>query len=200
MAFSRKRTGQPDEDAPLFGADVPEALAEPELAPSRPDDVPDTVPTAERSPNLGIEAELRSLRSLFEERLRYDEAREAHFSKLYEELESYKRNEAGEQMLTLARSVLLVIDKVTETQADEHVSDIADELGECLTTVGIEAIETPPDVAGPPEQQVVGFLPDDHPTHVRVVAEGYRYQGRVVRARRVTVKRTPGSERPARDS
>jgi molecular chaperone GrpE (heat shock protein) len=142
-------------------------------------------------------AEVQALRSLFEERLRYDETRETHFARVYEELDAYKRDEGGELMLTLARSLLLVLDKLSADERAEELADVIDELSECLLSVGIEPIDTPIEVAAPPEQQVVGFLPAEHSQTVRLVSEGYRFRGRVVRPRRVTAKRTAPQEVPA---
>jgi molecular chaperone GrpE (heat shock protein) len=146
----------------------------------------------------GLGAELRDLRALFEERLKYDEVREGHFSRLYGELEDYKRDEAGERLLGLARSVILVVDKL-EQEDHERLTWVAEELQECLLTAGIERIDTPSEAVGPREEQVVGFLDDDASEDRQVLGAGYRYGERVVRPRRVMIRRDD-SDRAGNDT
>lgn len=129
--------------------------------------------------------ELERLRRLFEDRLKYDEARETHFSRVYAELDQYKRDEVTGRMLNLARSIILVIDKL---RSSEVISDfLRAELGECLAREGIEPIAATENGVG--VEEVVGFLDDSTVGDRQVVAEGYKFEGKVLRPRRILIRR-----------
>lgn len=128
-----------------------------------------------------VHAELVELRTLFENRIRYDETREAQFSKLYDELESYKKAEASERMLGLARGILLIIDQIEAGSATD-TTEIAEDLLDCLAAEGIEPIEDATVVSHSGLEQVVGFTDGETPEMVR---RGYRFGDLALRPRQV---------------
>ena len=142
-----------------------------------------------------LQSSLDALQRAFEERFRYDDVREQQVTKLYDELESYKRAEQDERVLDLARGLFLVLDKIDPAQANAvPIEMVRDELLDCLAAVGIEVIHGEAGTLDPLAEQVVGFL-DDATCDAcgessRIIADGYRLADRVVRPRRVMVRRT----------
>jgi molecular chaperone GrpE (heat shock protein) len=150
-------------------------------------DVETSYPEPVAGNDLGnVHEELAELRALFESRLRYDETREVQFSRLYEELESYKKAEASERMLGLARGVLLIVDQIEQGSATD-ATEIAEDLLDCLATEGIEPIH---DVLAEPRsglEQVVGFTDDGQRQILRC---GYRFGDAILRPSQVLAPRS----------
>lgn len=132
-----------------------------------------------------VAAELTELRTLFESRLRYDETREEQFSRLYEELESYKKAEASERMLGLARGILLIVDQIEGGSATD-AKEIAEDLLDCLATEGIDPIDDAMVGTRSGLEQVVGFTEGGESQTVR---RGYRFGDNTLRPRQVLAPR-----------
>jgi molecular chaperone GrpE (heat shock protein) len=152
-------------------------------------DTGDTPPAPKRA-LTEISDQLAVLQQSFDARLKYDEVREQQVAKLYDELDAYKRNDRTEFMLTLARGVFLVLDKLTPS-SEFPVSPemLREELLECLAAVGVERIDHADGQFDVRSETVVGFLDDDSPTASAVVSDGYRLGERVIRPRKVLVRR-----------
>jgi molecular chaperone GrpE (heat shock protein) len=136
------------------------------------------------------------LNTQFEERLKYDELRELQVKKLYDELDAYRQNAQIEQMMTLARGIFDVLDKLEpESSFQMSLDHLREELIECLAVVGIERIQDSTEVLGAQAQMVVGFLDDTSDVATRVRKQGYRLGESVVRKRQIEIKKASGSDR-----
>jgi molecular chaperone GrpE (heat shock protein) len=130
------------------------------------------------------------LNSQFESRLKYDESRELQVTKLYDELDAYKQNAQIEQMMTLARGIFDVLDKLEpESSFQMSLDYLREELIECLAVVGIERIQDSTEELGAQAQMVVGFLDDTSDVATRVRKQGYRLGELVVRKRQIEIKK-----------
>lgn len=134
---------------------------------------------------------LDGIQCSLEELARHDEVKDGQVSRLYEELDGYKRAAQDERMLDLARGVFLVLDKLDPSRPGSvPLEMVRDELLDSLAAVGIERIDGAPGTLDALHETVVGFL-EETPYGVtrRVVSDGYRMGERVVRPRRVLVRR-----------
>jgi molecular chaperone GrpE (heat shock protein) len=130
------------------------------------------------------------LNSQFESRLKYDESRELQVTKLYDELDAYRQNAQIEQMMTLARGIFDVLDKLEpESSFQMSLDHLREELIECLAVVGIERIQDSTEELGAQAQMVVGFLDDTSDVATRVRKQGYRLGESVVRKRQIEIKK-----------
>ena len=161
------------------------------------DEVPKSTTTApqERRVNPSelltqILSRIDFLNTQFESRLKYDESRELQVTKLYDELDNYKQNAQIEQMLTLARGIFLVLDKLEpDSPFQMTLEHLREELIECLAVVGIERIEDSVDDLEAPAQVIVGFLDDSSNVTSRIRQHGYRRGDLLVRPRHIEKKK-----------
>lgn len=140
-----------------------------------------------------IARRLDAVQRSLEERARNDVVQDHLVSRLYEELDGYKRAAQDARMLDLARGVFLVLDKLDPDRAGGVPLDmVRDELLDCLAAVGIERIDGVPGTLDARHETVVGFLDESLPGGPvrRVVSDGYVLDDRVVRPRRVLIRRS----------
>ena len=142
---------------------------------------------------------LESMQRQFDDRLRYDSVREQQVSRLYEELDAYKRAENDERVLDLARGLFLVLDKLDpDHPASVPIEMVRDELLDILAAVGIDLIEGEAGTLDARSETVVGFFDDVECERcgesIRVVGDGYRMGDRIVRPRRVLTRRPVATE------
>jgi molecular chaperone GrpE (heat shock protein) len=111
-------------------------------------------------------------------------------TKLYDELDAYRQNAQIEQMMTLARGVFDVLDKLEpESSFQMSLDHLREELIECLAVVGIERIQDSTEQLGAQAQMVVGFLDDTSDVASRVRKHGYRLGESVVRKQQIEIKK-----------
>ncbi|GEM_PF-681278 len=142
---------------------------------------------------------LGDIRSILEERLVRDEAKDKAFERLYEELDSLKRNKAFEEYRPLLMDLVLFYDRFQSAReaATPAVNDVLDslqeELKEILTRRDIDAIVRMDDSFDPAFQRAVCVENVEPPELdgkvIRVLREGFTCRGLVFRPQEVVVGR-----------
>lgn len=152
-----------------------------------------------------ISAELSTLNSTIESRLRYDKVKEEAFDRLYAELEEMKRNSAFEYIRPLYSDLILLFDRIENTRYNigqsapetsnlSHLLEtLSDELLELLYRREIETIQTTLSTFDPTIQRAIGTEPVsvdvENNQIVRVVRRGFKYRDRIIRPEEVIVKK-----------
>lgn len=152
-----------------------------------------------------LSSELSSLSRAVETRLSYDDTKEKAFERLYAELDELKKNSAFEQIRPLYMDLILLFDRVENTQYELSQSasipitliklfnSIRDELVEILSRREIELIKNNTVSFDPVFQRAIGTHPTFHIEENnqidRIVRRGFLYRDRVFRAEEVIVKK-----------
>jgi len=204
-------------DEPMPGpAHVPEPQPEPEPEPRQGQPVCYAGITAEITV---AQAKLDQLIAMFADKIQYDDQKEKAFSKLYDELDSFKRDFVERRMKEAYTDLILLYDNIKNYSADDDVMReegalarrylgyVMEELTEVLARRGIEPICAGPGVgltAGafdPRFQRAIRTAPAEYPDEdgcvVRVVKDGFTKDGKVLRPQSVIVARWTEPSGPA---
>jgi len=149
--------------------------------------------------------EVSSLSQTVENRLNYDATKEKAFDRLYAELDELKKNATFEQIRPLYMDLILLYDRIENTQYELSLSDsipstvinlfnsISDELIEILSRREIELIKNNTTSFDPVYQRAIGTQPtcliDENNQVDRIVRRGFIFRDRVLRAEEVIVKK-----------
>lgn len=146
--------------------------------------------TAVADPRIDVLlSRMEFLVELVQSRAQFDQTRELQVQKLWDELDEYKQDAHSARMLDLARGVMMVVDKLSGSDADLIPADhIRDELVEHLAAVGVVPIAGEVGSVGAPTEVVVRLIDPDDADDVRLWQEGYEYGGRLVRPRQIEQK------------
>jgi len=162
-----------------------------------------TLPPLEGSADLAgrlaeVDASLAGLRRLVEERLRYDEAKEAAFNRLYHDLDNERKNAAGEPLRPILRDLLSLYDHIVEAieshprQADA-LQMICEGLLEVLYRADVEPLRLADDRYDRSRQQIKRTEPTVEVacdwTVATVLREGFTFRDKVLRPQQVVVRR-----------
>lgn len=150
-----------------------------------------------------IEQELARLGALFEERLRYDEAKAKALDRLHAELDEHKERLRGEAMRPVFKALIQLYDNVCESvevldgAGRQHVEVLRDGLLDVLYRLDVEPIEDRVERFDRSFQAATrtepASSPEDDWAIAKVVREGFRWQDRVLRPQQVVVRRyAPG--------
>lgn len=147
-------------------------------------------------------ARLGALERLFEQRLRFDAAKEEAFRQLYEDLDQFRSLAAAAQHKPILIDIILLLDRVEkgiEAQPEDgFLASIRDELSEILARRGVCAMSSTEERFDPQRQRAVGTRPAadsvSHNTVAEVARIGYECDGQVLRAAEVIVYRHTAEE------
>ena len=168
--------------------------------------------------HAGITAEIASAQSkldqliaMFADKIQYDDQKEKAFSKLCDELDSFKRDFVERRMKEAYTDLILLYDNIKNYSGDEDVMReegalarrylgyVMEELTEVLVRRGIEPIFAGPGVSpaqcsfDPQLQRAIRTAPAESPAEdgrvVRVVKDGFTKDGKVLRPQSVIVAR-----------
>ena len=187
--------------------------------------IPDLAPELRSEPCPGgsadhaaITAEIASAQSkldqliaMFADKIQYDDQKEKAFSKLYDELDSFKRDFVERRMKEAYADLILLYDNIKNYSGDDDVMReegalarrylgyVREELAEVLARRGIEPIFAGPGVDSaqcsfdPQLQRAIRTAPAESPAEdgrvVRVVKDGFTKDGKVLRPQSVIVAR-----------
>ena len=184
------------DSAPVFGPAPPggqgPAAAEP----------PDPI----QSRLARLEDALNSLRACFDDRLRYDAAKDRAFDVLYSKL----REQDTDQSFALKKNLILALLRLhdhmesaegaldQDSAGRQHIADLRAELLDILYAEDIETITSSSAEFDRTRQQALGSIPTSDPardnTVDRVLRQGFVCGGRMLRAQSVIVRRYQGPE------
>ncbi len=148
---------------------------------------------------------LVDFRGILETRLVRDKAKDEAFERLYEELDSLKRNKAFEEYRPLLMDLILLYDRFQSAReaatpaTNEVLDSLQEELKEVLTRRDIEAIVRMDDAFDPAFQRAV-CVESVESTEldgkvIRVLREGFTCRGLVFRPQEVVVGRYRSSHK-----
>jgi len=192
----------------------PEPEPEPEPGPGRP-----VCPAGIAAEIAAAQGRLDQLIAMFADKIQYDEQKEKAFSKLYDELDSFKRDFVERRMKEAYTDLILLYDNIKNYTGDDDVMReegalarrylgyVMEELTEVLARRGIEPICAGPGVSptagafDPQFQRAIRTVPAESPDEdgcvVRVVKDGFAKDGKVLRPQSVIVARWTGPSGPA---
>lgn len=153
-----------------------------------------------------LEAQLKSLNNVFEQRLTYDKDKEKAFDLLYGELEALKESSAFDSVKSLYLDLILLLDRVEsikESITDQNLSTQADAIKGILTSVSeevleilfrqqIEIIQTVAGLSFDPTQQKAiqtqkTAVESENNKVFSIVRSGFRYGNRILRPEEVII-------------
>jgi len=154
---------------------------------------------------------LDQLIAMFADKIQYDDQKEKAFSKLYDELDSFKRDFVERRMKEAYTDLILLYDNIKNYTGDDDVMReegalarrylgyVMEELTEVLARRGIEPICAGPGVSptagafDPQFQRAIRTVPAESPDEdgcvVRVVKDGFTKDDKVLRPQSVIVAR-----------
>jgi len=157
------------------------------------------------------QSKLDQLIAMFADKIQYDDQKEKAFSRLYDELDSFKRDFVERRMKEAYTDLILLYDNIKNYNGDDDVMGeegalarrylgyVMEELTEVLARRGIEPIFARPGVNSasgsfdPQFQRAIRTLPAESPDEdgcvVRVVKDGFTKDGKVLRPQSVIVAR-----------
>lgn len=152
-----------------------------------------------------VEGQLSALNETVEKRLRYDQAKESAFDRLYAELDATKKQAASEELRPLFIDLALLYDRIdaashTLAQPDRAataallVHTLGEELLEILCRREVELIQPLSNTFDATIQRAIGTEPAESETEnnqiARVVRRGFRHCHRLLRPEEVIVKKS----------
>lgn len=179
-------------------------------------DLPETIAEQESSETLlskeilvavtGIASELNSVKGILKKRLSYDETKEKAFDRLYEELDSFKKNTAFNAIRPLFVDMILLFDRIENVRQEmkqaqgsntidfpELLKTLSEEITEILYRHGTDVINSASATFDPMLQQAIAAQPTtdeaENNTIAQVVRRGFKYQDRIIRPEEVIVRR-----------
>lgn len=154
---------------------------------------------------FGLSSELSSIRTIVENRLTYDKAKEEAFDRLYAELDELKRDSLFEYLRPFFFDLILLFDRIESTRQsmnqnatlDKSLRDLlktlSDELLEVLHRKEVELIKTSSATFDAVLQRAIGTEPTaieiENSQIARVVRRGFKFRERILRAEEVIVKK-----------
>jgi molecular chaperone GrpE (heat shock protein) len=148
-----------------------------------------------------IEQSVHALRQTVDERLRYDDAKEAAFNRLYAELEEQKKRASGESLRPLLRDLVMLYDHIMDALGQhpdeaESLDLIRQSLLEVLYRMNVEPIECRLERYDRSLQQVRRVEKtvdlDSDWTVAQVLRDGFRFGDVILRPQQVVVRRYEG--------
>ncbi len=202
-AHSELPESSPDSKAPetvagASGASPDETLAE-QLSGSEPE-VGGSASIAARLDR--IEDSVKSLHRIMNERLRYDDAKETAFNRLYKDLDEHRKQSAGEALRPILRDLVMLHDHIVEAAGQhpreaEALEVIREGLLEVLYRADVEPIECDENQYDRSLQQIRRVEKTLDPAADWIVAEviqqGFRFGEHVLRPQQVVVRRYEAS-------
>jgi molecular chaperone GrpE len=153
-------------------------------------------------------SEVAAIRTLLEERFRYDATKEEAFRRLYEDLEQFRGESSFVQTRPLYLDLVLLLDRLYASVepwrervpgAADFLVSLADEIEEILARRGILPLPACGGSFDPARHRVVQVEetgnPQEHNSIARVVRRGYEWNDRLLRAEEVVVRRLPDRRR-----
>lgn len=153
-------------------------------------------------------AEIAAVRSLLEERLRYDATKEEAFQRLYEDLEQFRGEASFVQTRPLYLDLVLLLDRLHGSvepwrehspQVADFLVSLEDEVEEILARRGVLPLSASGRSFDPAQHRVIQIEetedPAEHNSIARVVRRGYEWNDRLLRAEEVVVRRLPDRRR-----
>lgn len=148
-------------------------------------------------------AEIAMVRALLEERLRYDATKEEAFQRLYEDLEQFRGEASFVQTRPLYLDLALLLDRLhwTVEQWRERYPEavvgflvsLEEEVEEILARQAVVRVPASAGLFDPEHHRAVQVEetqdPEEHNSITRVVRRGYEWNGRLLRAEEVIVRR-----------
>jgi len=161
---------------------------------------PEPVSDLQQSPDLTtLAADIKDVKALIEERLRYDEAKEKAFNRLFEELGAAREQLKGDHLQPVFKAMIQLYDhakssvEVLDGEGRAHMEVVCEGLLDALYRLDVEVIQEVPERFDRKTQYVVRKVdtnnPDEDWTVERVVHVGFRWRDRVVRPQQVAVRR-----------
>ena len=137
------------------------------------------------------------LQDLFNDRLRYDDAKEGAFQQLYEDLSQFRALAVATQSNPILIEIIRLQDRVEESLADEpkhsFILSVRDELSEILARHGVIEIVHTESRFDPRTQRALSARDtteeDKHKSVADIKRKGYERNGQVLRAAEVIVYR-----------
>lgn len=138
------------------------------------------------------------LQNLFDDRLRYDDAKEGAFQQLYEDLSQFRALAVATQSNPILIEIIRLQDRLEESLTDEpehsFILSVRDELSEILARHGvIEIVHTTESPFDPHTQRALSARDtteeDKHKSVAEIKRKGYERDGQVLRAAEVIVYR-----------
>jgi molecular chaperone GrpE len=152
-----------------------------------------------------LATELFPLKSMFENRLRYDKTKEEAFNRLYTELDDLKKNSIFDRNRPLFIDLILLYDRIenklheskqptSKMSISEHfLKTLSDELLEILNRQEIEVIRMTSTIFDPLFQRAIGTefttVKDENNEVAKVLRKGFKFRDRLLRAEEVIVKK-----------
>lgn len=153
-----------------------------------------------------IATELNDVKRVLKERLSYDETKEKAFERLYDELDSFKKNTTFNAFRPLFVDMILLFDRIENVRqkiSHEESMDVIDfpellktlseEILEILYRNGVDSIRNLSPTFDPKLQHVINVHPTadeaDNNTIAQVVRQGFKYDERIIRPEEVIVRR-----------
>lgn len=164
---------------------------------------PETRPAAEGAAGIAarldrLEESVRSLHRIMDERLRYDDAKEAAFHRLYKDLDEQRKQSAGEPLRPILRDLVMLYDQIVEA-VRQHPQEAAaleilrEGLLEVLYRANVEPIECGENRYDRSRQQITRVEKTPDPaadwTVAEVLRQGFCFGERVLRPQHVVVRR-----------
>lgn len=156
-------------------------------------------PSARPSEAHAALTEIRELRALVEERLRYDEAKEKAFSRMYADLDAARSQLTGDHLQPVFKALIQLYDHakssldVVDGDGREHIEALCHGLLDTLYRLDVDMIQDTPERFDRKTQTVVRKAFTDNPeedwTVESVVREGFQWHGKVIRPQEVAVRR-----------
>ena len=155
-----------------------------------------------------IEASVESLHRIMDERLRYDDAKEAAFNRLYKDLDEQRKQSAGDPFRPVLRDLAMLHDHIVEAvrqhpEEAEALEIIREGLMEVLYRANVEPIECGKNRYDRSLQQIKRVEKTSDPaadwTVSEVLRQGFRFGEQVLRPQQVVVRRYEGA-RPEEES
>jgi molecular chaperone GrpE len=195
---SRSPAAAPDSEAPSTSGspqpDVCDAVSAQRGAPSAA-----VVPASDLCERLDrLEQTLQTITQAFQQRLRYDEAKEVAFNRLYAELDEQRRKLANEPVKPILRDLILLYDHVVEAirspgEGVAAIEFIQAGLLEVLSRANVDPIEVTESRFDRSQQCVARVERTAEPAQdwmvVEVLKQGFRLGDVVLRPQHVVVQR-----------
>lgn len=197
----------PEEQVPYANREAAATETEPSPVPLPSDDEKRERPRHEAGPAAvesrldAIEKGLSTLCDLFEQRWRYDEAKERAFDVLYAKMRQFEGDYQASLKKNLVLSLLLLHDHMGNVEAalaeqpdaQRYVTGLRESLIDILYAEDVEPMGRLGDLFDRHKQQALSTVPTHDPakdnTVERVVREGFVSAGRVLRPQSVVVYR-----------
>lgn len=130
--------------------------------------------------------------NLLENKIKYDDAKEKAFNRLYDEMDSVKHDKEFQKIKPLYLDLILLYDRIGLVQSGNNIlNTISDELLEILSKQNIERIDIESDVFDLSLQKVVDTQIVEEKEYdlkvIRVIRDGFMYKDKILRVQEVVI-------------